>query len=67
MGILNDAWDVIAYLDNAFDDDTIKSGFEDGDIPAFATDPSGTFSNHGTLIKPDPRTYGLRVTYRFGK
>ena len=35
-GIVNDSWDVMAYVDNAFDDDTVKTGFVDGDIP-----PSG--------------------------
>ncbi len=64
-GIVNDTWDVIAYVDNAFDDDTIKTGFEDGSIPTFAT--TGQFLNQGTLILPDPRTYGMRVNYRFGK
>ena len=52
-------------MDNAFDDDTVKSGFEDGDIPTFFA--TNRFLNHGTLILPDPRTYGLRVNYRFGK
>ncbi|MBN8280705.1 MAG: TonB-dependent receptor [Gammaproteobacteria bacterium] len=63
-GITNDSWDILAYVDNAFDDDTVKSGFEDGDIPTFFA--TNRFLNHGTLILPDPRTYGLRVNYRFG-
>ncbi|MEQ1803590.1 MAG: TonB-dependent receptor [Gammaproteobacteria bacterium] len=64
-GIVNDTWDILAYVDNAFDDDTVKSGFEDGDIPTFFA--TNRFLNHGTLILPDPRTYGMRVNYRFGK
>jgi outer membrane receptor for ferrienterochelin and colicin len=64
-GIVNDTWDIIAYVDNAFDDDTVKSGFADGDIPTFAA--TFRFLNRGTLILPDPRTYGMRVNYRFGK
>lgn len=63
-GIVNETWDILAYVDNAFDDDTVKSGFEDGDIPTFFA--TNRFLNHGTLILPDPRTYGLRVNYRFG-
>lgn len=63
-GVVNDTWDVVAYVDNAFDDRTIRTGFEDGDIPTFFA--TGSFLNHGTLILPDPRTYGLRVNYRFG-
>ncbi|MEO8224853.1 MAG: TonB-dependent receptor [Gammaproteobacteria bacterium] len=64
-GVVNDTWDILAYVDNAFDDRTVKSGFEDGDIPTFFA--TNRFLNHGTLILPDPRTYGLRVQYRFGK
>lgn len=63
-GIENDTWSILGYVDNAFDDDTVKSGFEDGDIPTFFA--TNRFLNHGTLILPDPRTYGLRVNYRFG-
>lgn len=63
-GVSNDSWDVIAYVDNAFDDDTVKTGFADGDVPAFQA--TNLFLNKGTLILPDPRTYGLRVNYRFG-
>ncbi len=64
-GIVNDSWDVMAYVDNAFDDDTVKTGFEDGDIPKFGA--TFRFLNHGTLVLPEPRTYGLRINYRFGK
>ncbi len=63
-GVVNDTWDILAYVDNAFDDDTVKTGFEDGSIPTFFT--TNRFLNQGTLILPDPRTYGLRMTYRFG-
>jgi len=66
-GITNEQWDFVAYLDNAFDDDTFKTGFADGDVPLAAQTGFAVFANHGTLIKPDPRTYGLRVNYRFGK
>lgn len=62
-GVTNDAWDVIAYVDNAFDDDTIKTGFADGDIPYFQA--TQAFANKGTVILPDQRQFGLRVNYRF--
>lgn len=69
-GITNDRWDISAYVDNLLNDDTVKTGFEDGDIPYFVstfTPPTsfGIFANHGTLILPDERQYGLRVNYRF--
>lgn len=62
-GVSNDAWDIVAYVDNAFDDDTVKTGFADGDVPTFAN--TFLFQNHATIILPDPRTYGLRINYRF--
>jgi outer membrane receptor protein involved in Fe transport len=63
VGVTNEAWDVIAYVDNAFDDDTIKTGLADGDIPYFQATQS--FANKGTVILPDQRQFGLRVNYRF--
>lgn len=63
-GVTNEQWDILAYVDNAFDDDTVKTGFADGDVPTFAN--TFRFQNHATVILPDPRTYGMRVNYRFG-
>jgi outer membrane receptor protein involved in Fe transport len=64
-GIRNEQWDVLAYVDNAFDNDDIKTGFSDGDIPTFFQ--SNLFLNRATVTLPDPRLYGIRVNYRFGK
>jgi len=64
FGIRNDQWDVIGYVDNAFNDDTVKVGFNDGDIPTFFA--TNRFLDKGTLTLPDPRLYGIRVNYRFG-
>jgi outer membrane receptor protein involved in Fe transport len=70
-GVSNDKWDIIAYVDNAFDDDTVKTGFADGDIPVFQVGsfaegiPPAQFFNHATVILPDERQFGLRVNYRF--
>lgn len=59
------AFSIQLYVDNLFDDDKIKSagtnsgfGFFDlrtNDLPRVAA-----------LYAPDPRTYGLRFSYRFG-
>jgi hypothetical protein len=65
-GVTNDTWDLIVYADNAFDDDTIKTGFADGDIPSVGQ-TFGLFLNKGTVILPDPRQVGIRVNYRFGQ
>lgn len=64
LGITNDAWDIVAYVDNAFDDDTVKTGFSNGSTPNFQL--TGLFENQGILILPDQRQFGLRVNYRFG-
>jgi outer membrane receptor protein involved in Fe transport len=63
-GITNDTWSVLAYVDNAFDDDTVKTGFADGDIPAFQR--TNVFMDKATVTLPDRRQYGIRVNYRFG-
>lgn len=62
-GVTNDRWDVLVYVDNAFDDDTVKTGFSGGSVPAFQL--TGQFENWGVLIMPDQRQYGMRVGYRF--
>jgi outer membrane receptor protein involved in Fe transport len=64
FGVRNDQWDVIGYVDNAFDDDTVKVAFNDGDIPTFFA--TNRFLDKGTITLPDPRLYGIRVNYRFG-
>jgi outer membrane receptor protein involved in Fe transport len=70
-GIANDRWDVIGYVDNVFDDDTIKSTFANtynaGISLAFAPPPfTFVLPLNQTPIKPDGRSYGIRVGYKFG-
>jgi outer membrane receptor protein involved in Fe transport len=71
LGLASKEWDIIAYVDNAFEDDTIKSSFRNtynqGSGFIFAPPPS-TFVLPGnqTPIKPDQRQVGLRLNYRFG-
>jgi outer membrane receptor protein involved in Fe transport len=65
VGLTSQAWDIVAYVDNAFDDDTVKTGFADGDIPTFFA--TNRFLNRGTVILPDKRSFGLRAAYRFGR
>lgn len=68
LGISNRAWDIIAYVDNAFDDDTVKTGYNDVDIPAYFNLTGFRYAPmRGTIILPDPRTWGLRANYRFGR
>ncbi len=63
-GLSADNWDLIAYVDNATDDDTVKQGFSDGDLPAFQA--TNLFMDKATVILPDQRQYGLRFNLRFG-
>lgn len=70
-GITNPQWDVIAYVDNAFDDDTIKSGLDQIDLRYLAANFAGPFAlvipNSARGLLPDQRQVGLRVNYRFGE
>jgi outer membrane receptor protein involved in Fe transport len=69
VGLSHPKYEIIAYVDNLFDDDTLKSG---GSGPDFGRQPSelgftaglGVSQYFGTL--PDPRIFGIRATYRFG-
>jgi outer membrane receptor protein involved in Fe transport len=76
LGLASDQWDIIAYVENAFEDDTIKSSFRNTYNQAIAfvggsfspLGPPSTFvlPSNQTPIKPDQRQIGLRVNYRFG-
>jgi len=70
LGFLSDSWEVIAYLDNVTDDDTINSGFTAPDFDSFnfiSNPPPSTFvtTNMAFYSLPDPRTAGIRATFRF--
>lgn len=56
LGVEGDKWSVIAYADNLFDSDKIRSGQENFDLFTF-----GTAIN---LFVPDERQLGLRLSYR---
>jgi len=69
LGVATERVEVVAYVDNLFDDDTLRSG---GSGPDFAqqvvelgfTAGLGVTQYFGAL--PDPRVLGVRMTYRFG-
>lgn len=63
-GITSEKLDLTFFLDNAFDDDTTRTGVAVGDIVNFAQ--TQVFANRGRLYATDPRTFGARLTYRFG-
>ncbi|MDA5192887.1 TonB-dependent receptor [Govanella unica] len=64
-GISTDRWDLTLYVDNLFDDRTVKSadvktGDVDREILGLASSSSAVLA---TL--PDPRTFGLRSSFKF--
>ncbi|TFG87028.1 MAG: TonB-dependent receptor [Chromatiales bacterium] len=70
LGLLSPSWELIAYVDNVTDDDTIKSGFTAPDFDSFtfiSNPPPSTFvtTNMAFYSLPDPRTVGIRASFRF--
>lgn len=62
LTLQSEVWSITGYVDNVFDEKTIKSGFAQGDFFAFFTSP-GSRSN--VLLSPDPMRGGVRASYRF--
>jgi len=81
VGLSRDSWTVMAYVENLFDDDTMRSGISapdfggigivSGFVPPPRVPPPGRFfftllfPNALTLYYPDPREFGVRASYRF--
>jgi outer membrane receptor protein involved in Fe transport len=68
-GLVTDKWDFIFYLDNVFDDDTIKGGGSGPDFGWTISDmgfSAGLVRNHHFGPLPPPRVFGLRLNMRFG-
>ena len=69
LGLSGEQWEAIAYVDNVFDDDTILTG---GSGPDFGRQVSetgllaGFGASHFFGVLPEPRTVGVRASYRFG-
>ena len=53
---------VTAYVDNVFDDDTVRSGFTQGDFFGLFSSPG---SRSYVVIAPEPVRGGIRASYRF--
>ncbi len=67
LGAGNDNWEVIAYMTNVFDDNTISSSGGNSDLNSLVDLPGLTNPPDfvTTAFLPPPRTVGLRVRYRF--
>jgi iron complex outermembrane receptor protein len=67
VGVTADQWELIGYVDNVFDDDTIRSAdVKTGDVDRVLFTPPLTTSTQAVLVTlPDPRRFGVRLNYRF--
>ena len=70
LGLRGESWDVTAYAENLFEDDTIKTAFLFTDFSTLAVvpfPPPFTFVLANGLMSrmPDPRQVGIRASYRF--
>lgn len=72
FGLAADTWKVLFYIDNLFDDDTVKrattkTGSVDRTHPQYDSNPNKVRSSTNAVSAdlPDPRTYGLRVSFDF--
>ncbi len=70
VGLVHPKYEVIAYVDNLLDDDTIRSG---GSGPDFARQvaetgfTAGLGVSHFFATLPEPRIFGIRAGYKFGE
>ncbi|MET4683359.1 TonB-dependent receptor [Brevundimonas faecalis] len=67
FGVTADRWDLIGYVDNIFDDDTVRSAdVKTGDVDRVLFTPQLTTSTQAVLATlPDPRRFGVRFNVRF--
>ncbi len=69
VGLTSDKWDVVAYMNNVFDDDRFLTGGSGPDFGEQVTQlgfTAGFGTTHYFATLPDPRVIGVRGTYRFG-
>lgn len=69
VGLNGGNWQVVAYVENLFDDDTIRDGFNTGgDLRNFSIQ-GATFvlPDSAQFYLPTPRTFGVRAAYYFGQ
>jgi outer membrane receptor protein involved in Fe transport len=68
VGLQTDKWDAMIYVNNVFDDDTIKSWSAGTGIVATmeSTDENrAAFPGEGFSLAPPPRHWGVRANIRF--
>jgi outer membrane receptor protein involved in Fe transport len=68
LGLTGDKWEMVGYIDNLLDDDTIKTG---GSGPEFGQQVTelGFVAGLGVQFTfaplPEPRVFGVRLSRRF--
>jgi outer membrane receptor protein involved in Fe transport len=68
LGLTEDNWEFLIYVNNLFDDDTFQTG---GSGPDFGTQvtrlgfTAGLGTSHYFAVLPDPRTFGAMLTINF--
>ncbi len=68
FGLEGETWDALLFIDNAFDDDTVKTGGPGPDFGEQITElgfTAGLGVPHWFATLPDPRIIGIRANYRF--
>lgn len=63
-GVSAEAWEVTAYVNNLFNNDTIKTGISSSNFNTGFIG-SGTLFNGFLANLPDKRQFGIRANYRF--
>lgn len=67
VGLSASRWELIGYVDNVFDDDTIRSAdVKTGDVDRTLFTPPLATSTQAVLVTlPDPRRFGVRLNVKF--
>ena len=69
LGLAAEQWDILFYVQNVFDDDTLKTSSSAPDFGKQVTELgflAGLGVSNVTATLPDPRVMGVRMGYRFG-
>ncbi len=66
-GLIQDQWEVLLFVDNVFDDDTVKSAVDYGSIvDSYRQGFFPPSPPDGVVVSlPDPRVVGVRANYTF--
>ena len=66
-GLINDRWSAVFYVDNVFDDDTLRNWGNSPDFGAASVDSglSGLFQVMEIAALPQPRTIGIRLAVNY--